>query len=302
MTNRRVALPASILGIFLCSVSCGCGFRFPPEPWDMVPRGYTGVWRTYYPSGRIESELNWRNGRRHGRTTFWRKNRHVSMTATFKHGRLHGKRTGWDPNGEKGSEVVYVEGKKEGRELGWNGPGKPAIDGIWRGGKPWQGVLSGPHVFGGERFFKDGVERKVRRSVDEALMWMVWGEVWRETTPREVESKDWARRRRPSGQWTWTWDEDEKAWIQGTPKDGVRRQQPWPPALSTVREGGREALRRMSIEADPYFNDTIPNLQQASHVLFWRWSPGSHPETDDGIIGLVWEGGDGPQWFFGIIR
>ena len=93
--------------------------RRQPEP----PKGFTGVWRTWYPSGRRMNEVGFRNGREHGfeRDFYpdgkrWSEGRYVN-------GRLEGDWTLWAPDGNRRLQSPHEKGLAHGRELRWERSG-----------------------------------------------------------------------------------------------------------------------------------------------------------------------------------
>lgn len=75
--------------------------------------------------------VEWRAGRRHGRTQTYDHNEVLREEAYFERGVLSGTRTYWHPSGAKERELSYVGGLRHGPERGWHANGAPAFEGTW---------------------------------------------------------------------------------------------------------------------------------------------------------------------------
>jgi antitoxin component YwqK of YwqJK toxin-antitoxin module len=75
--------------------------------------------------------VEWRDGRRHGRTQAYDHNDVLREEAHFERGVLSGMRTYWHPNGDKQRELSYAGGLRHGPERGWHAGGMLAFDGTW---------------------------------------------------------------------------------------------------------------------------------------------------------------------------
>ena len=75
--------------------------------------------------------VEWRDGRRHGRTQAYDHNEVLREEAHFERGLLSGIRTHWHANGAKERELSYAAGLRHGPERGWHADGTPAFEGQW---------------------------------------------------------------------------------------------------------------------------------------------------------------------------
>jgi antitoxin component YwqK of YwqJK toxin-antitoxin module len=104
----------------------------------------------YYENGQKSKEINYKNGKLNGSTTFWHKNGQKSFLVyyinnkidgkrvvlnkdgfktyeeSYKNGELHGKSICWHENGQKWFEIMYQNGKQVGRAVFWNPDGSIA--------------------------------------------------------------------------------------------------------------------------------------------------------------------------------
>jgi antitoxin component YwqK of YwqJK toxin-antitoxin module len=76
-----------------------------------------GPWRVYYPSGKLSSEIYWKNDLRHGSWNDFFENGDPHIEATFENGLLEGTYTAYFVGTIVAKEGEYVNGK---------------MDGIWR--------------------------------------------------------------------------------------------------------------------------------------------------------------------------
>jgi len=281
----------------------GSGCSFSPKAtgdyWHpgRVPRNYTGVWRTYFgkkKTSSVASERHYVNGRLHGAVTFWRASGPLSLVSdrepdrvqviddgparrvkvkemSYKNGRPHGKEIEWYNDGRKWTEVNWVNGRKRGREVcwGWHDDEELILaDGIWKNGKPWQGVLE--DRYGNRHLYKDG--REIKAASDDALVWLVWRA---RTVPSLADRPD---------------PEEVDKWVSTRAFL----------LLNTINEKGRTRLERTAIEPDIELNDRIPDLSMAKYVALWEWSRDVGRQR---VVGLVWKDGERyREWFFGIVR
>lgn len=71
---------------------------------------FHGLWRRYYPNGRVLGELNFENSRRHGRAVGFYTNGVRALTCSYSGGSLDGIRMRYDRNGRLLDEAHYKEG------------------------------------------------------------------------------------------------------------------------------------------------------------------------------------------------
>ncbi len=99
----------------------------------------SGIIREWYGSGQLMSVCDWQNGSNHGQYSFWFANGVKAIEGQFVRGRWAGKWTIYD----KGGAVIAV--------------------GVYRDGRPWEGVFRNldsrePTRFGGPRFYRNAIE------------------------------------------------------------------------------------------------------------------------------------------------
>ena len=61
----------------------------------------------YYSNGQIESEINYKDGKEDGKTTYWDENGRKWKEGNYKDGKLDGKRTWWYENDQISDERNY---------------------------------------------------------------------------------------------------------------------------------------------------------------------------------------------------
>jgi antitoxin component YwqK of YwqJK toxin-antitoxin module len=78
------------------------------EPVDIEKCKY--IVRYYYLNGQVEYEIEYQNGKRHGKTIRWYEDGKKKYENKYQNGRLHGKFIGWHENGNKRYEYEYQNG------------------------------------------------------------------------------------------------------------------------------------------------------------------------------------------------
>ena len=79
------------------------------------------------------------------------------LKGTIKNGKKHGKETWWHENGQKEIEQNYIDGKRDGKSTWWYENGQIKFEGIFKDGE-LNGKATGWHEDGqieGEAIFKD---------------------------------------------------------------------------------------------------------------------------------------------------
>ena len=74
------------------------------------PKGYSGIWRTWYPNGRLESERNYIDGKREGRSRQWFENGGLQTELAYSADLPNGKWTWWDIDGNVTLESMWQNG------------------------------------------------------------------------------------------------------------------------------------------------------------------------------------------------
>lgn len=111
----------------------GCGDR--RREVQLVERGgivyeidaeipFTGRAVRYYPDGRKRMESEYRDGRMHGKWTWWYADGRKSAEARWRDGSRHGKRVEWYEDGRKKLEGEYRNGRRL-RIRRWDEDGNP---------------------------------------------------------------------------------------------------------------------------------------------------------------------------------
>lgn len=77
---------------------------------------FTGIAVSYWPSGEVESESEWRDGKPHGKNIRWYENGQKRREIEFRDGEFHGKWTVWYENGQKKEETEFHDDKLIGRK------------------------------------------------------------------------------------------------------------------------------------------------------------------------------------------
>ncbi len=119
----------------------------------------TGVWKTYYPSGVLKSEITYVNNRPNGYARIYYKNGKLSEEGVWKGTKWVGKYNYYYENGNKAYEWSFNEnGKRTGKQKYYYESGKLRIEGEWQDGKE-NGVIKEYYEEGGlksEKIFADG--------------------------------------------------------------------------------------------------------------------------------------------------
>ncbi len=76
-----------------------------------------------FPNGEKEVEGEIKNGKRHGKWTYWHDNGKVWLEEFYKNGVKHGKMTEWYKSGEKNYEANFKNGIPDGKWIFWDGKG-----------------------------------------------------------------------------------------------------------------------------------------------------------------------------------
>ncbi len=72
-----------------------------------------GKFTAWHENGQIEAEGNYKDGKEHGKFTWWYENGQIEVEGNYKDGKEHGKFTWWYENGQKRTEGNYKDGKYE---------------------------------------------------------------------------------------------------------------------------------------------------------------------------------------------
>ncbi len=119
----------------------------------------TGVWKGYYPSGKIKHEITYVNGRPNGYAKFYYESGIVSEEGVWKGNKWVGDYKYYHKNGQTAYEWKYNEsGKRTGVQKYYHENGQLMIEGEWNAGKE-VGVIKEYYADGSlrsEKFFNNG--------------------------------------------------------------------------------------------------------------------------------------------------
>lgn len=119
----------------------------------------TGIWKAYYPSGKIKHEITFVNGRADGYAKFYYESGIVSEEGIWKGNKWVGEYKYYHPNGKPYYEWKYSEsGKRTGVQKYYHDNGQVMIEGEWNEGKE-TGVIKEYYADGklrSEKKFNDG--------------------------------------------------------------------------------------------------------------------------------------------------
>ena len=119
----------------------------------------SGIWKTYYPSGVLKSEITYVNNRPNGYAKIYYKNGKLSEEGIWKGTKWVGKYNYYYENGKKAYEWSFNDnGKRSGVQKYYYESGKIRIEGDWQDGKE-NGVIKEYYEKGGvksEKLFAAG--------------------------------------------------------------------------------------------------------------------------------------------------
>ncbi|MGE4550874.1 MAG: toxin-antitoxin system YwqK family antitoxin [Opitutales bacterium] len=126
---------------------------------ETTPFSGKAVWR--YPSGKIEQESSYLNGKEHGQEIWWNESgarvgqseykdgvldgptvqwysdgKQMQFQTLFKNGKQHGSEIWWHSNGKEKSVTPYVNGNRQGKAKGWFEDGTLAWEAGWKDDEP----------------------------------------------------------------------------------------------------------------------------------------------------------------------
>jgi antitoxin component YwqK of YwqJK toxin-antitoxin module len=83
-----------------------------------------GLWRCYYPGGKLKEECNYKHGIFHGLMRSWYPGEKIAFTGEFLDGKPVGTHQEWFPNGTLKHRCEYNDGGlKDGEEFYWRPDG-----------------------------------------------------------------------------------------------------------------------------------------------------------------------------------
>ena len=90
---------------------------------------YTGKVFVWYENGKKEQENKYKDGKRHGLTTWWYENGQKKLETENKDGKFHGLLVEWHENGQKSNQGNYKHGKSDGLWMAWHENGQKQGEG-----------------------------------------------------------------------------------------------------------------------------------------------------------------------------
>lgn len=103
--------------------------------WVEAPKGYTGVWVTWYVNGQKSHEIQYRDGQYDGPFTAFHDDGSKSYEQHYSLGVCRGTDTGWHRNGKKAYEGQYEHGEQTGTWRWWNDNGQIESTRKYKAGK-----------------------------------------------------------------------------------------------------------------------------------------------------------------------
>jgi len=135
-----------LIALFLAS----CGENYEEEIISTYPEGVPMqvnhfIWKgnkkvikmetRYYPNGEKEMEGGIKNGKKHGKWTYWNVNKEKWSEENFDSGIRHGEFTIWYKSGEKNYAGFYKHGKSDGKWVFWDAEGNKTKEVLFENGK-----------------------------------------------------------------------------------------------------------------------------------------------------------------------
>ncbi len=96
---------------------------------------FTGLAVEYWPNGKKKVEVDYLDGKPHGREIRWYENGRKKSEIECREGVAHGKAVSWYGNGRKESEAQWDDGKRQGRSAWWYENGQMGEELEYRDGK-----------------------------------------------------------------------------------------------------------------------------------------------------------------------
>jgi len=88
--------------------------------------------KEYWDNGKLQSELNYENGKLNGTSTWYYENGKKEQQAFYKDNKLEGAMSRWYPDGTLESRILYKDGKLEGTALTFDEEGNKATEETYR--------------------------------------------------------------------------------------------------------------------------------------------------------------------------
>lgn len=119
-----------------------------------------GLWKTYFPNGKLKSEINFKNGRPMGPYTLYYENGNIEEKGNWQRTKNTGDFERYHPNGQLAQKFKFTEdGRRNGEQKYYYPNGQLQLEGNWQGGQE-SGELKMYYENGDimeVKFFNDGV-------------------------------------------------------------------------------------------------------------------------------------------------
>ncbi len=91
--------------------------------WVKPPVDFTGFWVTWYVNGRKSHEIEYKNGKYHGKFIAFYDNGRKCVQQHYRNGVCSGADSGWYPDGSKAYHGNHADGKQTGTWTHWDRDG-----------------------------------------------------------------------------------------------------------------------------------------------------------------------------------
>ena len=85
----------------------------------------SGTFESFYPNGKMRSQIEYEDGGYHGKLTFWHANGLKEQESNAIHGVTEGDYRIWHPNGQLALSMKYKDDMQDGMKQRWYADGKP---------------------------------------------------------------------------------------------------------------------------------------------------------------------------------
>jgi antitoxin component YwqK of YwqJK toxin-antitoxin module len=124
------------------------------EEGEYIDGRKEGVWKTYYPSGKVKNEITYQGGRPKGPYTTYYENGQIEEKGNWSLNKNQGKFTRYYENGQVQQDFTFDEGgQRNGTQKYYYENGQLMIEGNWAGGKEDGAV---------KEYYEDGSLKSVR--------------------------------------------------------------------------------------------------------------------------------------------
>ena len=114
---------------------------------------------TWYENGQKEMEGDFKDGKKHGKHTYWYENGKKWSESEYKDDKKHGKRTYWYENGQKKAVGEFKDGKEHGKSIAWHANGKKLFEVEYKDGTAVKEIFVDPNMGAVEKTFNSALEK-----------------------------------------------------------------------------------------------------------------------------------------------